>query len=60
MNPHPNLAESEIKTMLDYILALRPSTDSKNDQVQQTKSQEKQNNKPGFGAPLEGLIPATR
>jgi cytochrome c len=58
MNPHPNLAESEIKTMLDYILALRPSTDSKNSQVQQTKAEEKQNSKPGFGAPLEGLHPS--
>lgn len=57
MNPHPSLAEREIKTMLDYILALRPSTVSKNDQIQQIKA-EKQNSKPGFGAPLEGLHPS--
>ncbi|HEY5917741.1 MAG TPA: c-type cytochrome [Chryseolinea sp.] len=58
MNPHPNLAESEIKTMLDYILALRLSIDSKNNQVQQPKFEEKQTTKPGFGAPLEGLHPS--
>ncbi|HEX6893400.1 MAG TPA: c-type cytochrome, partial [Chryseolinea sp.] len=58
MNPHPNLAENEIKTMVDYILALRPSTDSSDGQLQQTKVEEKQNLKPGFGAPLESLHPS--
>jgi cytochrome c len=58
MNPHPNLAEGEIKTMLDYIFALRPSTDSDNNQIQQTKVEETQKIKPGFGAPLVGLHPS--
>lgn len=57
MNAHPQLAEHEIRTMIDYILTLRPS----DHQVAGTSAppkKEQKNVQPGFGAPLEGVHPS--
>jgi len=59
MNAHPNLTENEIKTMLDYILSLKPAEDKKGNGVAEDKKvQINKNIKPGFGAPLEGVHPS--
>jgi cytochrome c len=65
MNPHPNLKEKEIKTILDYIFTFRPkeadiSNNERNIKASRinTAKEEKPRLKPGFGAPLEGLHPS--
>jgi cytochrome c len=59
MNAHPMLNENEIKTVLDYILSLKPkgkiepNLGSQNKKVQVNKYI-----KPGFGGALEGIHPS--
>jgi cytochrome c len=59
MNAHPSLAEKEIKVMLDYILSLKPAG---NETFELTATNQvagrKENIKPGFGAPLDGVHPS--
>jgi len=58
MNPHPQLAEIEIKTMLDYILSLKENQGSQTTSPAEEKKQPGRLDKPGFGAPLEGVHPS--
>ncbi|WP_339712021.1 c-type cytochrome [Cyclobacterium amurskyense] len=66
MNPHPDLKESEIKTILDYVFTFRPkdaddntkSQLAKAKKVNPKKAEEKPPTKPGFGAALEGVHPS--
>jgi cytochrome c len=58
MNPHPNLTENEIKTMLDYILSLKPGDEKENNLTPEIKKVPDKNLKPGFGLPLEGVHPS--
>lgn len=59
MNPHPNLAESEIREMLNYILSLKPAEDENFNFVSSPENPgEEKKVKPGFGAPLEGVHPS--
>lgn len=55
MTPHPDLTETEIRVMLDYIFTLKPKKNRPSEQV--IKPTDK-NVKPGFGAPLEGVHPS--
>ncbi len=59
MNAHPALTEREIKAMLDYIFSLKPK-DEKIDNaiVEEIKPVIIKKNKPGYGAPLEGVHPS--
>jgi cytochrome c len=59
MTGHPLLAESEIRTMLDYIFTLK--TDKKEEDVENNQSEDlppAANTSPGDGAPLKGLHPS--
>lgn len=65
MNPHPNLKEKEIKTILDYVFTFRPKDEkigSKNKDTKARKVAKVKEDpiplKPGFGAPLEGVHPS--
>ncbi len=60
MNAHPNLAESEIKTMLSYIFSLNPAEKKTVQKVSVIKKapENKETPKPGFGAPLVGVHPS--
>ncbi|CAN5341841.1 hypothetical protein BH23BAC1_BH23BAC1_07460 [soil metagenome] len=62
MNPHPNLSENEIRTMLNYILALKPTADENQELpviIENKAILEKETKiKPGFGAALEGVHPS--
>ncbi|WP_439482568.1 c-type cytochrome [Cyclobacterium plantarum] len=62
MNPHPDLAEKEIKTILDYIFTFKPKEPVEEQQLQvgqvgSSKAEEERLN-PGHGAPLEGVHPS--
>jgi len=59
MNPHPNLGEHDIRSMVQYILSLStenmpPSVDS----APQLSDAHQAPAKPGFGVPLEGVHPS--
>lgn len=66
MNPHPNLSEGNLKTMVQYILSLDHDDDNtatsgsgkKIDVDAKSLSQEKKLIKPGFGASLDGVHPS--
>lgn len=65
MNPHPKLAENEIKTMLAYILSLEPEEEGAAKRVPEDKKSPKVKNpeapekrEPGFGAALAGVHPS--
>jgi len=59
MTAHPNLNETEIKVMLDYILSLKPQEKIENNLKPEDKKVEvAKNQKPGFGAALEGVHPS--
>jgi cytochrome c len=59
MTAHPTLTESEIKTMLDYILSLKPAEDKiENSSASGEKKEPDKYVKPGFGAALEGVHPS--
>jgi len=65
MNPHPDLKDNEIKTILDYVFTFRPKdadVSSKKPTVKAKKvnlsKEEPVSLKPGFGAPLEGVHPS--
>ncbi|MDO6436949.1 cytochrome C [Cyclobacterium sp. 1_MG-2023] len=65
MNPHPNLKEKEIKTILDYVFTFRPKDEKIGSKNKDTKARKvakiKEDPiplKPGFGAPLEGVHPS--
>ena len=58
MNPHPDLAESEMREMLNYVLSLAPSEDVEFNLVSDNKKPvEPRKAKPGYGAPLEDVHP---
>ena len=59
MTAHPQLAENEIRTMLDYIFTLK--TDKKEEDIENNQteiSSPPSNGSPGDGAPLKGLHPS--
>jgi cytochrome c len=65
MNPHPKLGEDDIKTMLAYILSLKPSEEVEAKLVREDKKERKEEEteskktlKPGFGAALAGVHPS--
>jgi cytochrome c len=58
MNAHPNLTESEIKTMLVYILSLKSGNKKENNLMPEVKKMPDKNLKPGFGKELEGIHPS--
>ncbi|WP_339675080.1 c-type cytochrome [Cyclobacterium marinum] len=63
MNPHPDLKEKEITTILDYVFTFRPKGEEKSITNNKPKSIRKIKAdplplKPGFGAPLEGVHPS--
>ncbi|MEQ9441784.1 MAG: c-type cytochrome [Cyclobacteriaceae bacterium] len=60
MNPHPGLAENEVKTMVQYILSLQPEEVSESTIKSQRAVAEEviSNPKPGFGAALAGVHPS--
>ncbi len=58
MNAHPALADNEIKTILEYILSLKPGENKISESTPDIIPAEKKNVKPGFGAPLEGIHPS--
>ena len=56
MNPHPDLSETEIRTMLDYVFSLNaPATAIK---PAAARAKTNSDTQPGFGAPLEGVHPS--
>lgn len=60
MNPHPGLADKEIRTMMAYIISLKPAGEIgglKKINVVKQKPEITQT-KPGFGASLEGVHPS--
>jgi len=59
MNPHPNLGESDIRSMVNYILSLKMDNETSipNNSPSLSASQELPL-KSGFGAPLEGVHPS--
>ncbi len=56
MTPHPDLSESEIRVMLDYIFTLKPPL--KNVQANETVNTKPTVQTPGFGSPLDELNPS--
>ena len=59
MNPHPNLKETEVKAMLDYIFSLKETKNIENDPEPVTKKAGTHKPvKPGFGTALEGVHPS--
>ncbi len=59
MNAHPGLSDKEIDEMLNYIFSLKPTENEKPGEVAVIKaSKAREETKPGFGAPLEGLHPS--
>lgn len=59
MNAHPGLTEREIKEMLNYIFSLKPLEKKINTEaVAIRKAEAIKINKPGNGAPLEGVHPS--
>lgn len=60
MNPHPQLGDKEIKTMLDYIFSLKKIEKQEALQVTRTNQvrPEAPKSKPGHGAALAGVHPS--
>lgn len=61
MNPHPQLAEEDIKPMLDYIMTFAPKVQasvSGSVPIRQVGLLEEKKKTPGFGAPLEAVHPS--
>lgn len=59
MNPHPSLAEGEIREMVNYILSLKPRENVATATMRQvTREKIESKPRPGFGAPLEGVHPS--
>lgn len=60
MNPHPQLSDNEVKTMLQYILSLRVEEVSESSiNAQGTVAEDViSESKPGFGTALEGVHPS--
>lgn len=60
MNPHPGLAEKEIRTMMAYIFSLKPEGETGGSKINTLVKQEPEitQPKPGFGASLEGVHPS--
>ncbi len=59
MNAHPGLTEREIKEMLNYIFSLKPTEEKmEREAVKDIKAEVIKKNKPGYGAPLEGVHPS--
>jgi cytochrome c len=60
MTAHPDLSESDIRGMLEYIFSLKPAVQNKMQEAteQNNKNTSAQNISPGFGAPLEGIHPS--
>jgi len=59
MNAHPLHTDKEIKEMLNYIFSLNPTDEKTNREIVQVKKPEVIiKDKPGHGAPLEGVHPS--
>ncbi|WP_232835006.1 c-type cytochrome [Pleomorphovibrio marinus] len=61
MNEHPELSESDIRPMLDYIYSLKPAEAKQSTgsaPIQNASLKEENLRKPGFGVALEGLHPS--
>jgi len=59
MNPHPDLSEQDAKSMVQYILSLKTSSSTETAGTSSESSkQDRPTEKPGFGAPLEGVHPS--
>jgi cytochrome c len=58
MNPHPNLATSEIETIIDYIFTLKPKQKTVDPPITKASPTLVVSSKPGFGAALEGVHPS--
>lgn len=59
MNPHPNLAEKEIREMINYIFSLKPAEKTAFSLISTARnSKAEKPAKPGFGAALEGVHPS--
>ncbi|WP_339714670.1 c-type cytochrome [uncultured Kriegella sp.] len=61
MNPHPNLKERELKTMLEYIFSLKNSSDTVSSKPfvrDYSVAAEKYLATPGHGQPLEAVHPS--
>lgn len=59
MTAHPDLSESDIRGMLEYIFSLKPQIPKKMQGSMEVKSRNTaENTSPGFGAPLEGIHPS--
>ncbi|SHM75783.1 cytochrome c [Cyclobacterium lianum] len=62
MNPHPDLAEKEIKTILDYIFTFKTEESSGEQQIQVSRNvpstEEEESPLPGHGAPLQAVHPS--
>ncbi|HET9744451.1 MAG TPA: c-type cytochrome [Chitinophagaceae bacterium] len=59
MTSHPQLAEGEIRTMLDYIFTLK--SDKREEDIENNQTEDAPpaaNTSPGDGAPLQGLHPS--
>jgi len=57
MNAHPALAESDVKTIIDYIFTLKPKEKIEVAPVVQ-KQEIQRTSKPGFGEEIEGVHPS--
>src|SRR5690606_23586257 len=59
MNAHPDLAEREVREMVNYILALNPAEKATVNLVSGKKNPAPEpERKPGYGAPLAGVHPS--
>lgn len=58
MIAHPGLTEKEIREMLNYIFSLKPAEEKIATAVTNKKVEVIKKNKPGDGAPLEGVHPS--
>jgi len=62
MNPHPDLQDSDIRPMLDYIMTFAPKTPKEGtaqpNVVRTVSIEEEAPKKPGFGTALEGVHPS--
>ncbi|TDB57365.1 c-type cytochrome [Arundinibacter roseus] len=59
MNPHPDLAESELESMIDYIFSLKPKEKpTPKTPANLVTTTQKRKASPGHGAPLEGVHPS--
>lgn len=59
MTPHPNITDSEIREMLNYIFSLKPKEERQITVASVPEKQpQKSPSKPGYGAALEGVHPS--